>query len=454
MTCKRFVCSTVITLAAFGGTGLFYSFGSAPTAEGAQYVTHTDLITNPKVKRPEYDAANPLSTAYHDPTFGNAVVRITGNPGERVMINGTTPADTGRKPGDTWPRETCHNTAFADASWNADGSLLVLDGCDARFGYLIDGNTFKVLRVRLEGRDGGTSIWDHNDPERMWTVGGRGGDQNAIAEYFPRTDKFNILWTLDGYKKLWIQGQTRKTSNDGKRVGIRAIRKSDGKEVNFMFDLSTGKKGSDILVTAGQSRGALISASGKYVIVRLNAGEGEYDVHDAETGALVFQRRCSSKCERPKHYDTYLFNGRDYLLGGGNHLRRVDLLTGEVFRHDDFSKDIFCDHHSTRNYNDGRWVFTACMSGGKLFANEIIAYRVDGNKKNVVRRLAWHNSARDDYRAEVHVNVSPDSKKAVFASNWAYGTGGDRFVSAYVVLLPDWETPSGGASGGGSVTGF
>jgi WD40 repeat protein len=398
---------------------------TAPAAEAASYVTHLDPVTNPNIPKPRYIAKNPLRTSYTDPAFGTTVLRVTGDPGTRILLNGTT--DTGRK----WPKEVCHNSSYGDVAWNADSSLLFLTGCDRTQNLLLDGNTFKVLRVQFNNRVHGVNVWDRNNPERTFEIGG-----STIYEYFPRTDTSKLLYTLTGYSGLSAQGQTRRMANDGKSIALRATKA--GKGYNFCFDLTTGQKGPDIPVVPDQPRGALISPSGKYLIARYPGGRlGGYEAFECATGKKVFEYHG----EQPEHGDTYIYqsNGREYIVGGGYRVSSLDLLNGELFAHT--PKESFCEHASTRNYQDGEWAITSCGSSSKYFPREIIAVRIGVRQANVVRRLAHHNSFRGrNYEAEVHPNVSPDGKKIVFASNWRGLKGADDNapVSTYVILLPDW----------------
>jgi hypothetical protein len=396
---------------------------TAPAVKGASYVTHLDPVTNPNLPKPSYIAKNPLNAAYTDPAFGTTVLRVTGNPGTSILLNGKT--STGAK----WPKEVCHNSSYGDVAWNADSSLLFLTGCDRRQNVLLDGNTFKVLRVKFNNRVHGVNVWDRNNPERTFEIGG-----STIYEYFPRTDTSKLLYALTGYTGLAAQGQTRKMPNDGKSIALRATK--GGSDYNFCFDLTTGQKGPDIPVVPDQPRGALISPSGKYLLARYPGGrKSGYDAFECATGKKIFEYRGG----QPEHSDTYQRNGGEYVVGGGNQVRSLDLLNGQMVAHT--PPLSLCEHASTRNYKDGKWAITSCGSSSKYFPREIIAVRIDAGQANVVRRLAHHNSVRGrNYEAEVHPNVSPDGKKIVFASNWRGLKGADDSapVSTYVILLPDW----------------
>jgi hypothetical protein len=78
-----------------------------------------------------------------------------------------------------------------------------------------------------------------------------------------------------------------------------------------------------------------------------------------------------------------------------------------------------------------------------MFRLEVVAIRIDGGAGDQIRRLAQDMGRRFVYSDETHANPSPDGKKIVFASNWCGATTDTLPTSAYVILLPDWDTPSG-----------
>jgi hypothetical protein len=406
----------------------------------ASYVTHIDPIPAPKTRVPQYNASNPLRAAYTDKPFGTQVVRITGEPGRPIVIDGS--LNSGRK----WPKHTCHQYSSNDGAWNADGSLLLLSGCNNRYGILLDGNTFKVLRVGLAGP--GIRLWSRTSPDKMYAFG-----HNTVVEVFPRTNQTKTILTLKGYSGLTLDGHGQNTSDDGRWVAVTAIRQSDKNKVMFGIDLEALEKGPDVVAPANLNQGenVFISASGKYLIAGLGYGGKDQNIYETTTGRLVNTYRGNITT---KHPDTYQLDGRDYWIfaasGGriGGRVLQRDILTNQEHTYMDLG---VANHVSTRNVRDGRWAIVTYDSTKSPFPLEIVAVRVDGDHRNVVRRLAKHNSVRKTYSNEPHPNPSPDGKKIVFASNWGGGA-----TSAYVILLSDWDTPADceDPTGGGEQSSF
>ena len=400
------------------------------------YVTTLDPIPNTRRDKPGYDASNPLNATFTDERFGTRIVRITGNWGSPILIDGSS------KSGRNWPADTCHQYSSNDNAWNSNATLLLLGGCKNRYGILLDGNTFKVLRVGVAGP--GYRIWSRTDPEKLYGFGG-----NQVVEIFPRTNRTNVIMTLRGYSGLTLDGHGQNTSDDGKMVAATAKRFSDGRKVMFGINLETKQKSPDIVAPANLNQGenVFISATGKYLIAALGYGGRDQNIYDVETSSLVHTYRGKMTT---KHADTYELNGKDYWIfvasgmGMGGRVMRRDILTDQEYTLMDIG---VANHLSTRNVKDRRWAIVSYDSSRMPFPFEIVAVRIDGDHNRVVRRLAKHNSVRAKYANEPHPNPSPDGKKIVFASNWGKGT-----TSAYVILLPDWEPPAEAGEAAGERT--
>lgn len=400
-------------------------FVMSPVAVYA-WVTHSNNVPASTGSDPAYNAANPLSAAFNDKAFGTKIVRVSGNSGDKILLNGTSNS------GEEWPNRTCHQYSSNDNAWNADGSLLLLHGCQNRWGILLDGNTFKVIRA---GDVGGARIWNRNDPNKMYVISG-----NTVREEDPRTGNGTTIMTLSGYSGLSVYFD--RLSTDGKWTAVTADK--GGKKVMFGINLAARTKGVDIPVPdLNRGKSALMSASGKYLIAILAGGTNQ-NIYDVETGKLVNTYRGDITT---KHSDIYLMNGRDYWIfiasGGGKtgQVWRRDILTNQEYTYMDFGVG---NHVSMRSVKDGRYAIVSYDSSRSPMPHEVVAVRIDGDHRNVFRRLFKHNSILlDEYSNESHPNPSPDGKKIVFASNW-----GDGGTNTYVALLSDWDTPGGGTTGG------
>jgi hypothetical protein len=404
----------------------------------ATYVTHTNQVPLTTRARPSYNAANPLDAAFMDDAFGQTVVRVSGEPGDTILLNGKT------KSTQVWPFRTCHHYQRTEAAWNCDASLLLLDGCSNRYGIMLDGNTFKV--VMLSPKVGsGYRLWSRTDPDVMYALGG-----NTVLEYHVSTNQSKTLWTIDGYSKIYDNVE-RQFADDGQTMAVHATRSSDGKLVSFALNVVTGKKSTDIVIPATNdsgntyNNGEMISASGKYIIIGYGYGGVDQDIYEVATGKIAAKYRGGVVI---KHFDTAFLDGRDYTVGeydkgGSPYLySKRDVLTGEVT---DLAPRLgYPNHTSTRMYKDGRWAIVSYDDGRStsMFRLEVVAIRIDGGQGDQIRRLAQDMGRRYTYSDETHANPSPDGKKVVFASNWCGGTTDTLPTSAYVILLPDWDTPS------------
>jgi WD40-like Beta Propeller Repeat len=271
---------------------------------------------------------------------------------------------------------------------------------------------------------------------------------NTVREYFPRTNQSRTLMTIVGYSDLTLDGHGQNSSADGRWVAVTANRQRDNRKVMFGINLASRQKGPDIEAPSNLNQGenVFISDSGKYLIAALGYGGKDQNIYDVLTGRLVNTYRGDITT---KHPDTYQLNGRDYWIfvasGGriGGRVLRRDILTNQEYTYMDMG---YANHVSTRNVRDPRWAIVTYDSRRDPFPLEIMAVRIDGDHRKVVRRLAKHNSVIYTYSNEPHPNPSPDGKKIVFASNW----GGSQ-TSAYVILLPEWDTPAGGTEAAGRV---
>lgn len=349
---------------------------------------------------------------FTDAKYGSKVVKVT-NPGKAV-------------PGlnITWENVAIHHYSI-DQAWNADQSLLVLDrGTTPK--VFLDGKTYKPL---MAWKDPGDIRWHRTNADLMVFLGSKG-----VGYWNVRKNTLQILNPLSGYTKPSFQNKGN-LSDDGTMLAVTATR-SDGKIVSFAYNLVTGKKYPDIVMSGWYEVGwTTISPKGTYIVsyCRKTSSSDNQRLVFTLDGKLI---QNWTDYERPGHGDFSVDrNGYEVLIGRsksdpdkGRMISRR-LVDGKVTI---LSDRCYASHTSARNLRNPGWVFGSftqdtLKSGYLQCANEITAISTDGTQK--LRRLAVHNSAPNGYYTEPHGCPSPDGKKAIFASNWGNPNGP---IAAYV----------------------
>ena len=206
---------------------------------------------------PDYNPANPKAATFIPSPWGCKMCRLTGEPGTPILINGTT--DTSFTFGGTHGHGA-NSTRGLDC-FNADGSLFLIGVPGTHGGtplMLLDGSTFLIKRVKGYsaanlGFNQDFGFWHPTIPNRYIDLVGSGN--NTVIRYWdPSTNSItnSNVRTIPGYNSPNSQGQARYIDNSGTRLTIRANRVSDGAEVYFGYDLSTGLKTQDFQNVQGQ----------------------------------------------------------------------------------------------------------------------------------------------------------------------------------------------------------
>jgi hypothetical protein len=348
---------------------------------------------------------------FTDSKFGTKVVRVT-NPNNPVPGLGL-----------TWTGVAIHHYSI-DQAWNADQSLLILDrGTSPR--VFLDGTTYKPV---MAWKNPGSIRWHRTNPDLMVFVGRKG-----VGYWNVRNNTLEILNALSGYTNATI-GEKGNLSDDGTMLAIRATR-SDGKQVAFAYNLSTGHKYPDIDVSAWYDPNwTTVSPKGTYVVCYPQKTSSTRDNQRVvfTLDGNVMQNWPEN--ERPGHCDFMVdSNGYEVAIGRSkvDSYRMITrrLVDGKITF---LSDPCQASHTSARCLKNPAWVFGSFTSNplksGQLpCVNEIAAVSTDGTQK--IRHLAQHNSVPNGYFTEPHGSPSPDGKRAIFASNWGVANGP---VASYV----------------------
>ena len=351
---------------------------------------------------------------FTDSRFGNKIVKIT-NPLNAV-------------PGLSvkWEKVARHHYSI-DQAWNADQTLLVM-GMGTPGRLFLNGSTYQPVFNRAHP---GGIRWHRTNPSLMVFVGKAG-----VGVWDVRKDVRQPLNRLTGYSGADI-GEKGNLSDSGAVVPITAKR-SDGKKVMFAYNISTGKKYPDIVMSAWYDIGwTTISPKGTYIVSysKKTSSSNPQRLIFTLDGKLV---QNWTDYERPGHGD-FMIDRNGYEVAVGR--SKVDafklitrrLVDGKVTV---LSDSIKASHISARSLRSPGWAFGSFVKAGSdherylPYSNEVTAITTDGTQK--VRRLATHNSTENNYASEVHASPSPDGKRAIFASNWGVSGGP---VAAYVATF-------------------
>jgi hypothetical protein len=125
----------------------------------------------------------------------------------------------------------------------------------------------------------------------------------------------------------------------------------------------------------------------------------------------------------------------------------VQLSNGQPTSLDDPTNEAGIAHVSTRNLDRPGWVYVSYYhgtqgQGGSRFRDEIVAVKMDGS--GTAEQLAdAHSDQTVSYYAYPMAVPSPDGKRVLFASNWAYdGNGNPTDYQDYVVDATSLTTPT------------
>jgi hypothetical protein len=388
------------------------STASQATPSCTGLITHANAISMPQVPKPGY------LQSFTDPTFGTKITRITGDVGATIPTIGG-----------TWSDVAVHHYS-KDAAWNADQSLLYisrhLNGPNPLY---LDGATYEPLFSRSTP---GEERWHPTDPDSQIYM-----SNDEIGVFNIRTQKKVMSHRLAGYTNLAFGPGEGNPSLDGKWVAPLATSPS-GKQVAFAFNLESRRKYPDIDLTGVSVDWVSVSARGRYIVVNgvISGKRDSTQVYDLQGNEVGDQW---TEYGRPSHYDlTVDQNGDEVAVGvsksapdDGRVIKRR-LQDGQVTV---LTTGGYASHTSARATRNPGWVLVSYDYVGDTwipYRNELVAVKLDGSGALRLAHLQVHST---DYRTESHGVLSPDGRRAVFASNWNASSG--RPVNAYVVDFRD-----------------
>jgi hypothetical protein len=375
-------------------------------------VLDTDTRSIPAMPQPGY------LESFVDPVFGATISRITGIPGAPIP---------GVRDG-VWSDIARHGYSKR-STWNCDQSLLLLGRHKGSPPMLfLDGTTYEP---RFGRQSPGTETrWHGSRPSYMIFV-----RDDVIGLWNVTTNVIDTLRIFEGYADLHMGPWEGNLSRDGQLVALNGQRGNEA--VAFAYELTSGTKHADLLLSGIELDWVSISASGRYIVV--NGGFAEngdqtqvYDLDGHTVGELWHEYG------RPSHYDLSLdTDSEDVAVGvsksapdDGRVIKRR-LRDGNVTVLTDGG---YASHTSTRNVDRPGWAYVSFQHPGPTWPpywNEVVAVSLAGGR---VERIAHMHALQTDYEAEAHAVPSPDGQRVLFASNWGESSG--RPVAAYVATLP------------------
>lgn len=392
---------------------LWLSVFCFPANASAEPTSTFEAVAIPPLPRPDY------LDSYVDPTFGNKVTRITGDPGSAIPgINGQ------------WS-DVARHLYSKTAAWNCDQSLLLL-GRHHNYPSLIflDGSTYQPLFGRNESP--GTEVrWHPQKADIMVYVQG-----NTIGLWDVRHNTTQTIATFLEYSDFSIGPWEGNLSWEGNRLVL--VGKKQEKPVAFAYDFTTKHKYPDLVLKDVKVDWVSISASGRYIVLHgeINGKNGDqtqvYDLQGRAVGDLW------AEYGRPSHYDLALDENGDDVAVGVSKSQPDD---GRVIKRRLSDSKVtvltpggYASHSSTRNVNRSGWAYVTYQHRGPTwppFWDEVVAVKLDGSM--TIERIAHLQTNNADYLSTAVAVPSPDGQRVLWASNWNAPSG--RPVGAYVAEL-------------------
>lgn len=412
--CVGFVLSLGITHAACSET--IHGLKSHPT---------------PNTPRPPY------LEAVRDATFGSVVIRVTDS-GRRIANLSGEPTLEGLK----WGELAGHGYS-SRASWNADGSLLMIEKGVVGEAFL-DGRSYVPLFQRVVP---GRARWHPTKSDRMLYID---KENQCIGEYDVRKDESTWRHCLEEYESIdWSDPGKGKPSVDGTIIPIRAQRAGDGHWVAMLFYIASKSLSEQIdmtpFVEEGDDPDFVMSPSGDVIIVvgciKGHSGRCQSQVAiDVATQSELWR---NLEYHSPGHADEFIDrSGEQWRVG----VSKEGDFKGQIIKRNFRTGDAIAlipywgAHTSTRNIHDpSQKIIVSYHNPRAPLRNEIVGVCPDGS---CFDRYA-HTHRFDDgrYLAESQASISPLGDRIVFRSSWGDETG---TIDAYVIELDGPEPRDGG----------
>jgi len=309
--------------------------------------------------------------------------------------------------------------------FNCDSSLIKL-----QTKWLLDGNTYKIIKIFPKSIHFTTSIWSHKNPDILYIF----RDDGKILQYNVKTDRLKEIFFLKNYDRVTLGPNEGNMDLNDKYVALACKRDKD--LVVEVLDLKSKKAVSKKTFKNrwGENYHPLgfdwvsISPSGEYIVILWNKKvKNRFESGNVE----VFKRDFSKKrvlynygnhgdiCFNDKGEEMYVqFAGKSSI--NGYFLK--DNQSFSIFKNKEFEigsgRFISC-----RNYKRKGWCYVSSEKN-RLIA----AISLDGNKK--VEYFTNHNGSQANYKKAVMAVPNPTGEKVLFSSDW--GDKNQKVVYEYI----------------------
>ena len=371
--------------------------------------------------RPMQDVPKPAYLdAYTDPSFGTTIRRISDAGAGRLIV-------------------PMYSTIQA---WNADESLMILLDQTADRHLLLNGKTYREIRVLNDVRPGDVEqiFWDFDDPDVFYYPDLETKD---FIRYTVSTEGketiVNLADVSDCTGEVEMGNNIQMMSWDSDVFTWRC-----GTDEKFSYRISTGELTAFSIALPNDSAPAAAPSGDLYYNFTTVYGADGAPVRALnENGG---EHSCMGKMANGN--DAYFAISFAQGPDGGclGDIIAHDLTTGEcipvISQNQGYDYSQSGTHISALAYQntEGGWLAASMIGydqdGQELLDQELVIARADrGNIE--VYRIGHHRSdeVEFDYYGEPHATISPTGTRVLFGSDWS-GAEDGQSVDSYVVELP------------------
>lgn len=313
--------------------------------------------------------------------------------------------------------------------WNADGSQLLLKNSPTA---LLDGRTFRPLGSLNLPDD---AIWSNRDPDLIYGV-----EANSFVRLTVSSRNQQTMRTFPNYSRVYIGGGEGNVSDDDRYVVL--IGKAPSAVDILVYDIPDDRVVSTRRFEGytgpwGDIDSAVISRSGKYVVLGVSKPERGYDLYDSKS--MAFLRRLVDN--QRSHADIgYTTEGHEVLVTQASRdtaMSSIRLADGVQRQEVAGELMAWNQHTSCRNNLRPGWCYVGTSyqdaNTSAYMYRQIFAIKLDGTGK--VQRFAPNpfadKPADEEYMRESHAVPSRDGRLVLFASDWRDGSS-SAVIHTYV----------------------
>jgi|GEM_PF-3276371 hypothetical protein len=385
----------------------FYIYGSGRLddltikQEGGGFPARSNFFEIARVDVPKPDP----NQSFVEPLFGTTITRITNRTNETA---------------------NAHPYPKSGSSWNCDNSIIkmqyrlynakTLKELPLTAGLNQD-EAYKIVGSPLNGA--GDLRWSKSNPNLLYVLDSSKRFKKVTLNSDQNSTQSEILLDMSsfGFENISIGNSEGNLDYDDEYVVFSARKDEDDTVYVMLFNLKENK----LIWTKELQRGKWRdnwSDADSFDWITIDP-TGEYILVNAEHKMWLYDRDLGSEfqlAEYGEHGDIGINSDGVpiyiQLIYGGVAIRSYNLQTHEVF--DILPSNYGGGHISCRNYKRKGWCYVSTSQEG---FREVFALNLDQNSTFKVERFAQSRNS-DSGTRYTQVNVSPDGKKVLFASDW------------------------------------